>query len=362
MRLLIPALVLSAIACRGEVFGGADVVTWRLEPLYTIGSVDGEHDAFGNIVSILADARGRLYVADAQAHAVRVFENGRHVRSIGGQGRGPGEITRLVGIAWLGEHLLVQDAGNARLGLFDTAGAWVDSRPHVPLTGTDVRPHRAAGDTVYVRSFRRGTERLEAVYARHTRAGVDTVPAPERDPRSAQAGVQCVGEGIIAFFDTPFTGRQVYTYAPGGLLAVVWSTEYRMAFVNAEGDTVRVVERPLVPAPLTDAEWREWRDRYREWRERMSGARCEGELARPAAKPALRHFFFDPDGRLWVERWTADGFAFDVFDTDGTPIATMTAPDRQARVEPYVRDGRLYVVVTDELDVQRVQAFRIVAP
>ena len=54
---------------------------------------------------------------------------------------------------------------------------------------------------------------------------------------------------------------------------------------------------------------------------------------------------------------------FDVFNPTGQYLGTVVAPFRlQASPSPFVRDGALYGVIRDELDVQFVVRARIVRP
>lgn len=382
-RLVGPAFALALAACgtdapregamvlttRVDTIGGVVVVRnegappgWSVEEIFTLGSVGdlgaSGPEEFGRISSVVADGEENVYVADGQAREIRVFgPDGSFQRTLGREGRGPREIGDLYSLAWLGDTLAVLDPRNARVGLF-ADGAWAGSWRWQPLTG-DVRWMRAGDGEAYVRVLRNLRGAAERVYVRHTSTGpADTLSAP-RWPEEARPVVCDRPDGGISFFDVPFAPKFVYAFAPGGELAVVSGGEYRIAFLSAAGDTVRVVERAYSPAPVSDAEWEEGLRPYRELRERVPGARCEGEMARPAEKPAIRHLLFDGGGRMWVESTTSEGFAWDVFDGEGRLLGSLPAPRRQERVPPYVRGSRLYLVDSDSLDVQYVRAFQV---
>jgi NHL repeat len=63
-------------------------------------SADGEGpDVFRRIVDVALDPLGRVWVADAQMHEVRVFQpDGRHVRTLGRKGGGPAEFDGIAGM------------------------------------------------------------------------------------------------------------------------------------------------------------------------------------------------------------------------------------------------------------------------
>ncbi len=113
--------------------------------------------------------------------------------------------------------------------------------------------------------------------------------------------------------------------------------------------------------PISDAEWAEGTVAYQDFLETWGrGSRCNPkEQQRPETKPAVRSFFFDPNGRLWVEVYTTTGFAFEVFDREGRLVGTVPVMERDESVEPHVRGDRMVLVEKDSLDVQYVRVFDI---
>lgn len=94
----------------------------------------GDRDAFGVVMGVAVDAKGRIYVLDPFGPYVRVFAgDGAHVRDIGRRGSGPGELSRphgsmtlnaTSGIAISRDSLFVLDQ---RLQVFDTAGRFLSA-------------------------------------------------------------------------------------------------------------------------------------------------------------------------------------------------------------------------------------------
>lgn len=317
-------------------------------------------DEFGMIRSVVADADGAIYVADVQANEIRVFgRDGGHLRTIGRSGGGPGEFSALYALAWIGDTLAAFDPSNARIGFLSASGEWLGSTRYLALTGDPmtVRFYPASVGEAYILGVLRSDKGAERAYIRVTGTGLaDTLMPPPLPEVGASSVVRCPhpGGGGISFFTTPFAPRHITTPAPEGVFATAWSAEYRVAFVTAAGDTLRVLERDYRPHPVTDEEWEAGTADYRKFREEMPGARCEPSgPSRPAVKPAVRHLFFDAEGRLWVERYTADGFAYDIFDRDGRPVGTVDVPDRDERFPPFARNGRRYQVETDRQGIRR---------
>lgn len=95
------------------------VVTLQLEEVARIGSLDGERDAFGRIMDVDVDSRGRIIIADDYSQRIVVFDrNGRFVGEYSHPGMGPAEIE----MPWAvtvskGDSIFVWDAERARINV-----------------------------------------------------------------------------------------------------------------------------------------------------------------------------------------------------------------------------------------------------
>ena len=97
------ATVTDSVGIRVVTTPQSDLVYAELaaEPTLSIGQLSGPEELlFGRIRSVRRDAAGNLVVADGQAYEIRIFNGeGRHLRSLGREGEGPGEFKSLHG-AW----------------------------------------------------------------------------------------------------------------------------------------------------------------------------------------------------------------------------------------------------------------------
>jgi hypothetical protein len=166
--------------------------------------------------------------------------------------------------------------------------------------------------------------------------------------------------GMLSIFSIPFASRRIATPAPEGRAILAYSADYRIAVVTSEGDTLRSIEREYSPLPISEAEWAEETQEYREFRENNPGVQCDPpDMARVDRQAAIKEVFFGHEGQMIVEVTTADGSRYDYFDAEGVVYATVLAPSRDPSVVPVFRDDRLAQVVTDDLGVQYVQVLRI---
>jgi DNA-binding beta-propeller fold protein YncE len=86
--------------------------------LRTIGGQGKGNGQFSNPMSIAFDGAGHILVADCGNHRVQMlrYSDGAHVRTIGSQGSGNGQFSNPMGVAVDGDgRVVVSDYGNHRV-------------------------------------------------------------------------------------------------------------------------------------------------------------------------------------------------------------------------------------------------------
>jgi hypothetical protein len=108
------------VSSRPITRAGSDGPTLELRQVVRLGSLDGEHDAFGRVMDAALDRTGRILVADDQSHHVLVFgRDGQYVGTIGRRGRGPGEFESPWRVAVdAQDSIFVWDVAQARISVF----------------------------------------------------------------------------------------------------------------------------------------------------------------------------------------------------------------------------------------------------
>ena len=84
----------SATGAAGTLEGPDVILNAVAEEAFTVGSATGDGwDTFGSVRSVHFDAQGNLHIFDSQAeHILVVGPEGSLIRTVGGQGEGPGEF------------------------------------------------------------------------------------------------------------------------------------------------------------------------------------------------------------------------------------------------------------------------------
>lgn len=144
--LSVALVALAAVSCSGGEVGPEEALhvnelprlAWTEE--LRLGSVDDPVEGFSRIGGLELTDDGTLYVLEFQAREVRVFgPEGRHVRTVGRPGEGPGEFTRPRSLGLLGDTLWVRDGRAGRVSWFAPDGSLLHETPGATLpVETDV--------------------------------------------------------------------------------------------------------------------------------------------------------------------------------------------------------------------------------
>ncbi|MFG0252166.1 MAG: 6-bladed beta-propeller, partial [Phycisphaerales bacterium JB038] len=345
---------------------------WTLEPGAVVGSAAAagapRPDEFGRVSGVTLGPEGRLYVADEINDEIRVFDReGEHLASWGRSGEGPGEFGAIRNLAWVGDTLLALDYMVGRVAEFDRDGSWLGQRPapgRVTGSPTVIRLYQLGPDEVVQWTLEATGSEMQQGWVRHTASGAQpTIPQPPLSPPENATIVCDHPSGSIHFFPRPFGGRLLVHPAAGGGTWIGWSADYRIARVDADGDTLQVVERAWAPLPVGDDEWRAATEDYRAFRESEPGASCRPrDFERTTNKPAFQTLMVDIAGRLWVEALTPEGTEWEVFDADGRLIARVPSFGHDPTTVPWLGVDEVAWVSADSLGVQRVHRARIARP
>ncbi len=378
------------------------------EEVYRVGSLAGEDwEQFGVIAGLAFDGAGHLYVLDRQAaRVVVVAPDASHLRTFGRAGDGPGEFRQPTRIAVTAAgQAMVFDREQSTFHIFDPngqvvrtvrmpGGALMTTMPDLDPGGADhsLVPNGTVTSMSLgmitgvedepVRPSRPVTRlRLTGDDVETDTVALAWMAAPEpADARPRHEGVTWSGGRELALAPSLFVG-----HLPGGGLVFSDSSDYSIKVTSAEGSVVRVLKRPIVPAPATDRIREAEKDRRRnEWDQQ--GLRMVGtdmpERVRPivdrirgSQRAAIENWPFYPEvpviqdiqtswrGAIWVRRAgegaLGDG-PVDVLTADGEYLGSYPAETTQIPAA-FGPDGLAAFVETDEFDMETVVVRRLPA-
>lgn len=267
------------------------------------------------------DGSGRVLIYDASDRAVKVFDpDGRHLRTIGRAGEGPGEFQSVFYMGCLPDGgLLIMDAQARRTSIFGPDGnfsssyQWTTSISSPCLVG--------AGEYTVRETVRR--ENVSELYLKTHDFGGREIRAWGRFTMPEFRTVtQRMGEGAVTMgVSVPQSPRSILAGDDArGRVYHCLNSAYLIEVYDGEGRLVRKIDRPYEPQPFTDRDRQEILDRSAS--NPNTKALYEG-MTFPAVKTVTEKIFADDRGDLWLmTAETKPGAAttltaFDIFDIDG---------------------------------------------
>jgi hypothetical protein len=338
-----------------------------------IGADTGEAPyLFGRVSGLTADDAGRIFVADAQADEIRVFDNdGVFEYSIGRGGQGPGEFIRPCCLSFGPEgRLWVRDTGNYRYQAFtlqegrrafDTSMPMRHSAPGLwaPLDFDD------QGNLIDVGARTDPDAAQPLVVRLHLSPSGDIVSEESfADPDPAELGMHMV-DGTIGdrrariVIDQPYGPMHLTAHGPDRWAEAI-SSRYQVRLFRSESEPVDIVRDAGAEVPLSAAERERANAQLAEAVERIGAARGQLPFDVPDTKAPLRALFFDRDRNLWVELTVAQSAdrEADVFDPDGQYIGRRVWPGNVALGSGWVSGNTALGTLTDEDGVIKVVRVR----
>lgn len=369
----------------------------RLVEEQRIGELDGaEEYQFANVGTILPAPGGGVYVWDYSTDELRRYDSaGVYVRRIGGKGGGPGEFDSPNGMGVLPDgRLVLWDARNTRMNLYDTAGAPAGSWPAATnfFTMRSVVVDTAGRLNLFTRldeydpanpgkEWRRGYVRVTAdgSGARDTLVEPDLGPAPPTVTASSMSNGRVAGTVAAP---VPYSPQAHRAMSPHGYYVTARGDRFAVTLHRPEGPLR--IERDAAPVPVhEDERASEEASVTAMLRNNDPNWRWNGP-AIPSVKPLIRMLQVDADGRIWVgrsmpgvripdeevvvptnpragppRRWR-EPVAYDVFAPDGRFLGHLALPRRTSL--HYMRGDQVWASVTDSMDVPYVTRFRVEWP
>lgn len=186
----------------------------------------------------------------------------------------------------------------------------------------------------------------------------DTILAPRGAWPTRPAEVCKDDRGSTWIWGSPFSQVRVWVPYLGGQVVNV-GTDYRLAVINAAGDTVRMLVRDVALAPVTDEDWRAGTSASRAGHDTLRLSGCTGEQVRYEFKPAITALATDEDGRLWVRRAAVDGTFWEAWRGD-TLLGRVPASPQWGDSPPSFLGDRVAVLQEGPEGGYQVGVYRIV--
>lgn len=355
------------------------VPTWTIDttPKVSMASPDSAGFVFVSAAHWLPG--NRVLVADARRAGLYVYDaTGRHLRTLGREGRGPGEFRGLMTVSVQGDSIGTWDLSQRRFSLFTADGGF----QRILATPPDPGAWDVAREAWLLPGQRVLTYWLHADSVGPVPQGVRIRKWPNvaaltiTDSAGAVRGRSPSFNGVYSGQSERGDARQLFSNLP-----FVATTGARVAWGSGERFEVFVADTTLQPRqivrwavvdePLTEDAVQAAREGLRASLppgapaariEEALNAIVASELL-PKVRPAISRALFDDAGRLWLGRFEApirglaESYDWVVLDSEGVPVGRVRVPTG-TRLEA-VSGTDLLVSVRDSLDVQTVQVLTL---
>jgi hypothetical protein len=301
-----------------------DTNGWKLVLERTVHPA-GVADDWGYVKSLMLRPGGDIYVVDPGAPAIYHYgADGGLIASVARSGDGPGEI-RQPQAAFLGDTLVIEDTGNWRVTLMDTAGHVIRSfaapccMAGPPISAT------ASGSFWVATPLDDPTQLGRNRWVRVSSTGnrIDSLV----EPRAVEpASWQVTMGGGRAQYTVPLAGQNRVVFLADGSVRY-GATDATQYFTTRTGrDTTLIFGRSDLlatpaPAALRDSLF----DRRVSRNAALAAVANKSDI--PETLPIWLQFSVDDAGNTWIDRGGyGQPHLFDVYRPDGILRGTVAAP------------------------------------
>ncbi|HEU4801452.1 MAG TPA: hypothetical protein VFS94_12575 [Gemmatimonadales bacterium] len=336
---------------------------WKL---VQVANLEASDDTAGAIVSpsyVTVDGAEHLLVLERSPLSLRMLElDGTFILTVGREGAGPGEYRNPIPAA-VGPYLVVDDPELARLTVYDSAGALLETYPApccywAPVYSDD-------SNHVYMQTSASHDSTASAAYVRiNVESGAtDTVMLPRVGPEPQQW--EFVRENSRSSYTIPFQPSDITVIVPSGHVVRGWSGRYEYLERTFDGDSLRVVRRQWQKVELPDSVRRE---RYEGIKAMVTRNVGEAEANKvldlsdvPAEAEPMRRLYADGAGNVWVPVYVpgAETLHYDIFSPEGVWRGTLVTPWSPGEFPVWLGDDEIVTKGNSEEGYPFIRVWRV---
>ena len=329
----------------------------------TLAAAEAGPEEFGSVSTAAIGPGNEVFIGDRHYYEVRVFgPDGRHLRTFGRDGEGPGEFGDITSLAWVRDRLLALDLVVGRITEFSSDGEPLGQRMAPGRWGGSeaLRLYPVAADEAYSVGAFFDANGMSMVYVGQTGRGETGDTLAPREAPWDQRGITCeYNGGWISFCEIIYSPKLVQHPGPEAVMYEARTDMYRIAVTRGD-DTLRIIDRVLPAEDLGDEEWESATERFETFLRDTPGAECEPRRpTRPPIKPYINEIFIDSDSRLWVEVIRTEGGRWELFDPEGRLLAGLPLHGWKRHTVPAFSSDHMVTIRQDSLDLDHVDVWRI---
>ena len=303
------------IATNGQSGAWGPGDAWQLRVEAT-GSHSTPESSIGMLSGLAVNSNGNIFVLDRTDATVKVYDSlGLFIRSFGGRGEGPGQLSgsQMALLAGPADSMYVPDFGNRRVSVFAADGHFARSFG-LALNGVTPRQWGILPDGTLLLEVIALVQPAETTRGRNAilrlsddGRRVDTLLSLPLDP------VIDMSQGVANTKTVMFEPRTEWAVGPSGSLVEGHTADYRLRVHDTGGALRMIVGREAAPSPVSAGDQAQVRDWYRSALEEQASHSGNRQLAGmvsqlvanlefPASYPTFGVIVAGPDGTTLVRR------------------------------------------------------------
>lgn len=324
---------------------------------------------FSSVNQIAVGNNGNIFVGDALLPTISMFdEGGTFIKTIGKEGRGPGEYLTVGGLETLSDgRIVLWDQRNSRVNYYSSDGEYISSQSFGIGHYSEKVFEIGLDDNFF---FKKGVfdpekrEIKEMTWIEYSQSGevLDTLYIPREAWADKKTYVVFSNSGN----EYPFTETNVTAVHPSGFLVTGYNAEYIIKRLNADLSEV-FYERDIEKEEVKQEEIPQWEKFNR-------GYGVQNTI--PDSKPYFKSIKIDAEGRVWryVEAQQTDFLnynnqryekgwweqpTFDVFLENGEFYGTVKLPYKAWFMD--AKGENVWALHTNEKGVETVVQYKLTA-
>ena len=327
---------------------GVIVVHNHKQPMYGENSLVLEEDLsigepattgdylFSSLRGLTADDSGNIYALDRKENKVFVFDSaGKHLRTFGRTGQGPGEFSLPLTIGLTGSGEIIVEDTRRHLAVFTTEGKHLRNLP-ITKTGLARVSVDSQGNILGI-VIKRDKENPRYEIQKFDREMnllfvLDSTPTPSADTQGLN----------------PFRGSIYYTFDKDDSVVCGIPDRYEIKIYDTTGNLAKRITKEYDPVEITEEE-------KKEQAEQMPP---EIKLSFPKYHNPIRWISTDDEGRIFVMTWEripeGEGYYHDVFDPEGRYIAKIPLKFRPI----LIKNTKFYAIREDEQGFHVIKRYK----
>jgi hypothetical protein len=336
-----------------------------------------EEDFFQNPRGIVAHPDGNIYVADFDAHNIKIISPaGKLIKVIGHQGQGPGDFHAPSFIDFAGDRLIVWEVMNRRFSVLDKEGRFVKT---VPFDFENGRPEgmKALPDGRIIVLTEKQIEINNILQQCYSLFLLSSDLEIEKTiySRTLQKR-KLITEPMRMYVPQPFTPFVYWDTTQTGHIVLGSSDKYEIEVHDPDKGKLFSFSHGYLPVKVTEEDKNFHFSIFTiavykgDTREVKQGAPdyIKKNTAFPKLKPAFKNIITDDEGNIWVQLYhedrKRDERVFDVFDDKGEFIKSVeisgdtTFPAPSFKVTR-IKNKTFWKIETGEDGFHRIVRYRI---